>query len=113
PRVEVAVMIDDGLRGNFGQQLREIDNFIDATVAPNVAVGIGYMRNGRVDFPVGFSTEAEQEKKAVRLPMSSAGISGSPYFCLQDLVKHWPTKTGAAHVVLMITNGIDPYNGSV
>jgi hypothetical protein len=113
PRVEVALMIDDSLRGNFGLQLGDIERFIDNNAAPNVAIGVGYMRNGRTDFPVGFSTEPEREKKAVRLPISAAGITGSPYFCLQDLVKHWPTNTGAAHVVLMITNGIDYYNGSV
>ncbi len=111
--VEVAVLLDDGLRGNFGSQLKDLEDFVDATASPQVAVGIGYMRNGVAEFPAGFSTEAEQEKKAVRLPLSSRGISGSPYFCLQELVKHWPTNTGAPRVVLMITNGIDYYNGSV
>lgn len=111
--VEVALLIDDGLRGNFGTQLRDVEQFVQATAGPQVALGVGYMRNGRAEFPAGFSTEPEQAMKAVRLPISAAGISGSPYFCLQDLVKHWPTNTNAAHVVLMITNGIDYYNGSV
>lgn len=111
--VEVAVLIDDGLRGNFGTQLRDVEQFVQATAGPGVALGVGYMRNGRAEFPAGFSTDAEREVKAIRLPISSAGISGSPYFCLQDLVKHWPTNTGAPRVVLMITNGIDYYNGSV
>ena len=111
--VEVAVLIDDSLRGNFGTQLDDLQKFVSMTASPGVSLGIGYMQNGRVIFPAGFSTEPEQEMKAVRLPLSTAGISGSPYFCLQDLVKHWPTNTGAQHVVLMITNGIDYYNGSV
>jgi hypothetical protein len=111
--VEVAVLIDDGLRGNFGSQIQDVENFVNATASPQVSLGIAYMRNGRAEFPVGFSTQPEQEIKAVRLPISAAGIDGSPYFCLQDLVKHWPTNTGAPRVVLMITNGIDRYNGSV
>ncbi len=111
--VEVAVLIDDGLRGNFGTQLRDVEQFVQATASPQVAIGVGYMRNGRAEFPQGFSTDAERELKAVRLPISTAGVSGSPYFCLLDLLKHWPTSTGAPHVVLMITNGIDYYNGSV
>ncbi len=111
--VEVALLIDDGLRGSFGTQLRDIEQFVQSTASPQVAVGVGYMRNGHADFPAGFSTEPERAVKAIRLPISSAGISGSPYFCLQDLVKRWPTNTNAAHVVLMITNGIDYYNGSV
>lgn len=111
--VEVALLIDDGLRANFGTQLQELEKFVDAMASPQVSVGVGYMRNGRAEFPAGFSTEPEREKQAIRLPISAAGISGSPYFCLQDLVKHWPTNTGAPRVVLMITNGIDRYNGSV
>ena len=112
--VEVALLIDDGLRANFGTQLQEVEQFVTKTASPQIALGIGYMRNGRAEFPVGFSTQPEQELKAVRLPISAAGIDGSPYFCLDDLVKHWPTgNTGAAHIVLMITNGIDRYNGSV
>ena len=111
--VEVALLIDDGLRGNFGTQLRDVEQFVQTTASPQVALGVGYMRNGRVTFPAGFSTDPEREAQAIRLPISASGISGSPYFCLQDLVKHWPTGTNAAHVVLMITNGIDYYNGSV
>lgn len=113
PPVEVAVLIDDGLRGNFGLQLKDLEGFVQSIAGPQVALGIGYMRNGSAMFPQGFTTEPERAAKAIRLPISSAGISGSPYFCLQDLVKHWPTNTGAPRVVLMITNGIDYYNGSV
>ena len=111
--IEVALLIDDGLRANFGSQIQDIERFVNTTASPQVSLGIGYMRNGRADFPAGFSTDPEQELKAIRLTISAAGIDGSPYFCLQDLIKHWPTNTGAPRVVLMITNGIDRYNGSV
>lgn len=110
---EVALLIDDGLRANFGIQLREVEDFVRNTTAAGASVGVGYMRNGSAYFSQGFSTDAERELQAVRLPISAAGIDGSPYFCLQDLVKHWPTNTGAPRVVLMITSGIDRYNGSV
>ena len=111
--IEVALLIDDGLRANFGSQIQDIERFVNTTASPQVSLGIGYMRNGHADFPAGFSTDPEQELKAIRLTISAAGIDGSPYFCLQDLIKHWPTNTGAPRVVLMITNGIDRYNGSV
>lgn len=112
-QLEVALLIDDGLRGNFDTNLQDVERFVAGAVSPTTAVGVGYMRNGSVYFPEGFSKDGEVEKKAVRLPLSAGGVSGSPYFCLQDLVKHWPTHSGAARVVLMITNGIDLYNGSV
>ncbi len=112
-RVAVALLIDDSLRGNFGNQLQDIETFVQATISPQVAIGIGYMQNGGAVFPAGFSTEAEQEIKAIRMPMSVGNITASPYFCLQDLLKKWPRHQGEAHVVIMITNGIDAYNGSV
>lgn len=111
--VEVAVLIDDGLRSNFGIQLKDVEQFVTTTVGPTTSVGVGYMRNGAAYFANGFSKDAEVELKSVRLPIMTGGVNGSPYFCLQELVKHWPTNTGAARVVLMITNGIDRYNGSV
>lgn len=112
PRVEVALLIDDGLRSSFGLQLKELEKFVADTASPNVAVGVGYMQNGRAIFPAGFSTEAEVATKAIRVPLAAVGVSASPYFCLSDLLKHWPTSGDAAHVVLMITDGNDPYNGA-
>ncbi len=113
-RTEVAVLIDDNLRGNFGTQLSELEGFVRSTISPQTAVGIAYMENGRAVFPTGgFSNDPEVAVKAIRLPIGAPGISASPYFCLQDLVKKWQPQPGVAHVVLMITNGIDPYNGSV
>ena len=111
--LEVAVLLDDGLRSNFAINISEISSFVRETASPSVAVGVGYMRNGTVNFGKGFSHDPDVVAKGVRIPLSSGGISASPYFCLQDLVKHWPTNTGAARVVIMITNGIDYYNGSV
>ena len=111
--LEVAVLLDDGLRTNFATNLNEVADFARSTASPSTAVGVGYMRNGGVSFANGFSTDPDVVAKSVRLPLSVGGISASPYFCLQELVKHWPTNTGAARVVIMITNGIDYYNGSV
>ena len=112
-QVEVAVLLDDGLRSNFDIQLRDLEKFVTTTVGPTTAVSVGYMRNGGVYFANGFSKDPEVVLKSVRLPISVSGVDGSPYFCLEELTKHWPTRTGAARVVLMITNGIDRYNGSV
>ena len=47
----------------------------------------------------------------LRITTSIPGSSASPYFCLSDFVKHWPSQERAARFVLMLTNGVDPYNG--
>lgn len=109
---EVAVLIDDGLRGSFNTQINDIRSFVQGIAASGASVAIGYMQNGRVLFASNaFSRDPDTATQALRLPMAGGGINGSPYFCLQDAIKRWPSHTGAQRVVLMITNGIDAYNG--
>jgi hypothetical protein len=109
---QVAILIDDGLRGSFGVQLTDVQHFI-TSLPPNVEVLVGYMQNGMVRHEGGFTADHQAAAQAVRIPLSAPGISASPYFCLQDFVKRWPGQGNAARMVLMITNGVDPYNGSV
>ncbi len=111
---QVAILIDDGLRASFGNQLDDIANFINA-LPPGMQVLIGYMRNGQVyatSKDGGFSSDHAAVAGALRLPISSGGVDASPYFCLSEFVKHWPSNQPGPRFVLMLTNGVDPYNGS-
>lgn len=109
--VEIAILIDDGLRGNFGLQLNDIGKFVNS-LPPNAKVLIGYMENGTVRSSGHFTADHQEIQKDIRVPLSVPGLSASPYFCLSDFVKHWPSEQPAARFVLMLTNGVDPYNGS-
>ena len=108
---QIALLIDDGLRGNFGLQLNDVKHFIQSLPA-GTQVLVGYMQNGTVRNQGGFTTDHAAAADQVRVPFSSPGISASPYFCLSEFVKHWPAQGPGARMVLMITNGVDPYNGS-
>jgi hypothetical protein len=108
--VEIAILIDDGLRSMFGQQLGEVLNFVNG-LPPNAKVLLGYMQNGSVRSSGHFTSDHEQIANQLRLTISVPGSSASPYFCLSDFVKKWPSQDHAARFVLMITNGVDPYNG--
>ena len=108
--IEIAILIDDGLRTFFGQQLTEIHNFING-LPPNSKVLIGYMQNGMVRSTGHFSSDHQEIANQLRMTTSIPGSSASPYFCLSDFVKKWPSHDHAARFVLMITNGVDPYNG--
>jgi hypothetical protein len=94
---QVAILIDDGLRASFGNQ---VDDFAK------------FMQNGTIRSAGGFSANHEEVASQLRIPMSIAGTSASPYFCLSEFVKHWPSNEPGSRFVLMITNGVDPYNGS-
>jgi len=108
---QVAILLDDGLRASFASQVSDFATFINQLPA-GTKVLVGYMQNGIIRSEGGFSTNHEQVASQLRLPFSSAGISASPYFCLSEFVKHWPSDEPGARFVLMITNGVDPYNGS-
>lgn len=108
--MEIGILIDDGLRGTFGQQISEIGNFINA-LPPNAKVLVGYMQNGTVRSSGHFTADHQEIAKDLRITTSIPGSSASPYFCLSDFVKHWPSQEPAARFVMMITNGVDPYNG--
>ncbi len=123
---QVALLIDDGLRTSIGGELNNLRAFI-TSLPQGTDVFVGFMQNGRVvpanDMP-GFTTNRAAAAQSLRIPMGLRGASASPYFCLSDFVKNWPSgeenQSGAqsqqpthkAHIVLMITNGVDPYNGS-
>ncbi len=108
---QVAILIDDGLRFTFSSQLDDFDQFINQLPA-GTKVMVGYMQNGVVRAAGGFSTDHAAVAQQLRIPMSMAGVDASPYFCLSEFVKQWPSNQPGARFVLLITNGIDPYNGS-
>lgn len=117
---QVALLIDDGLRTSVGRQLPDLKNFIKS-LPPGIEIFVGYMQNGRVVPAQPFTTDHASAANNLRLPMGLPGLSASPYFCLSDFVKNWPGGEGVdasamiqpkAHFVIMLTNGVDPYNGS-
>ncbi len=108
-KAQIAILIDDGLRGSFGLQLNEVKQFL-TELPPGTQTLVGYMQNGTVRTR-GFSANHEEVASDLRIPLSAGGISASPYFALSDFVKQWPSSPGVARIVLLITNGVDPYNG--
>lgn len=109
---QVAILIDDGLRGSFALQLDDVKRFIGG-LPEDTRVFVGYMEQGDIR-PVteGFSGDHAAAIASIRIPFSAPGINASPYFCLSQFVKKWPAPQGGSRFVLMITNGVDPYNGS-
>jgi hypothetical protein len=125
---QVALLIDDGLRTSVAREMNNLRAFITGLPA-GTEVFVGYMQNGTV-FPgsgaSGFTSDLAAAAQGLRIPSGIPGSSASPYFCLSAFVKNWPGQAenqvspvqrsqGPVHkprFVLMITNGVDPYNGS-
>jgi VWFA-related protein len=109
--LQLVLLLDDSSRGNLALQWNDIRSFVTA-LPPNTEIAIGYMRNGTPNLVQDFTGDHAQAVKALRLPTGSAGINGSPYFCLSDLVKHWPgADSNVRREVIMVTDGVDRYSG--
>jgi hypothetical protein len=111
PNLQLVLLIDDGARSSLGLHLQEMQRFI-AQQPPTTEVAIAYMRNGTAQFTGPFTTDHTQAAQTLRLPISAPGTNGSPYFSLSDLIKKWPVRNPEERrEVVMITDGIDRYNG--
>ena len=111
PNLQLVLLIDDGARSSLGLHLKELQKFLSQQ-APTTEVAVVYMRNGAAAFTAPFTTNHEQVAQTLRLPLSAAGVGASPYFALSDLIKRWPQHgAGERREVVMITDGIDRYNG--
>lgn len=121
---QVALLIDDGLRQSVGRELDNLRKFV-RSLPPGVEVMVGFMQHGRVVSEQPFTADHVLAASTFRLPDGVPGMSASPYFCVSDFVKHWPgtgsssdgnaigaTSPRKARFVLMLSDGVDLYNGS-
>src|SRR3984885_9530022 len=108
--VELVVLIDGSARTSLGRQLDDISQFVKS-LPPNIRATIGYMQNGVSALSGPLTTDHETVLRGLHIPVGSAGTNGSPYFCLSDLAKRWPSQDREARrEVLMVTDGVDEYN---
>jgi hypothetical protein len=121
---QVALLIDSGLRESVGRELENLRKFV-ADLPPGVEVMVGYLQYGSVVSEQGFTSDHASAASNVHLPAGMPGVSASPYLCISDFVKKWPGSavsssdiglgapvTHKARFILVLTNGVDPYNGS-
>lgn len=111
-KVEMVVLIDSGARSSLGLQMNDIARFIESQ-RPDTKVALAYMMNGRAAFTGPLTTDHESVVRTLHLTegRGEAGISGSPYFCLSDLAKNWPSSDPRARrEAVMITDGVDYYD---
>jgi hypothetical protein len=108
--VELVLLMDGGARTSLGAQFKDIETFVKE-MPPNTKLAIAYMENGRAVFSSQLSSSADDVLKGLHLSAGFPGSNASPYFCLSDLAKNWPSHDRTARrEVLMITDGVDNYD---
>ncbi len=107
--LELVILLDDASSSSLGTQLDDIRKFIGAQPA-STKIGVAYMQDGTAKIVQNPTTDHDQAAKTLRLPLGMAGINGSPYFSVTDLIKRWPATTDRREI-LMVSDGTDPYYG--
>lgn len=107
--VELVVVMDSGARTSLGTQFGEIQEFVKS-LPPDVKVTLGYMENGVTRLGGPLTTDHNVALKGLHIPAGFVGEDASPYFCLSNLAKNWPSNDRTARrEVVMVSDGIDPY----
>ena len=108
--VELVLLLDSGARTSLGTQFQDIQKFV-GEMPPNMRMAIAYMENGRAAFASQLSSNPADVLKGLHVSTGFPGSNASPYFCLSDLAKNWPSHDRTARrQVLMITDGVDNYD---
>jgi hypothetical protein len=108
--LELVILVDGSARSSLGTQLGDIGGFVKE-MPNNAKIAIAYMQNGRAALTGPLSSDPTAVLRGLHLPGGGSGTSASPYFCLSDLAKNWPSQDPSARrEVVMITDGVDYYN---
>jgi hypothetical protein len=108
--VELVLLIDGGARTSLGRELDDITKFVQS-LPPNVKIALAYMENGTARMAGPLTADHATAANELHLPMGIPGYSASPYFCLSELAKNWPShETDVRREVIMITDGVDYYH---
>jgi hypothetical protein len=108
--LELILLIDGSVRTSLYGQVSDIVGFVKE-IPSNTTMTIAYMENGHAALQGPLSSDAATVESGLHMTAGGAGSNASPYFCLEDLAKHWPSNnTEARRAVVMITNGVDEYD---
>jgi len=110
--LQIVVLIDGSARSGLSLQYGDLRSFV-RSLPEGAQIGVAYMQNGRAVIAQNITADHQLAEKAFVLTSGVPGESASPYFCLTDLVKNWPSgnNTTDRREVLMITDGVDLYYG--
>ena len=102
--IELYLLVDNCSDCEPGTKFEELSRFI-RTQPQTTAVGIAYIRNGRLEIAEPPGADRERAIKALSPP--SGGSPASPFGALRELIGSFK-QDSLRHVILMVTNGMDP-----
>jgi hypothetical protein len=102
--LEIYLLIDNSSNSDMGQRFIELRDFL-ASQAPTTSIGVAYIQDGRLNVAQRPTHDRERVLQALMPP--SRSTPSNPFRPLAELIEGWHPDS-SRHVVLMISNGIDP-----
>jgi hypothetical protein len=102
--LELFLLVDNCSSCEPGNKFEELRHFIGSQ-SSTTSIGIAYIQDGRLK--IAERPTQNREKALAALSAPTGGAPASPFVSLAELIKGWDANR-SRHVVLMISNGIDP-----
>ncbi len=102
--LELYVLVDSSSNWEIGEKLADLRQFLTSQ-PPTTSVGIAYIQDGRLE--VAQKPTHDRERAIHVLHPPSGSTPSNPFRPLAELIEGW-REDSSRHVVLMISNGIDP-----
>jgi len=102
--IEMFVLVDNCSNCEVNSKVEELRRFISSQ-PPTTAIGVAYIRDGRVE--IGEKPTRDHQRAVNALSPPTGSKPSGPFLALADLIKEWGPDP-SRHVVLMMTNGVDP-----
>ena len=108
--VNLAILIQDDLVSQVGNELEETRDFI-RSLPPGSQVMIGYITTGTLQVRQPFTTDLEQAARSLRIVMSTTSASAfNPYVEVVEALRKFQSGKGR-NVLLLISDGLDTSRG--
>ena len=108
--VNLAILIQDDLVSQVGNELDETRNFIRSLPAGS-RVMVGYITTGTLQVRQPFTTDLDKAARSLRMVMSTTSASAfNPYVEVVEALRKFETGKGK-NVLLLISDGLDTSRG--
>lgn len=109
--LEIAILIQEDLSGNFNLQIRDIAEFI-RKLPKGTRVMVGYLRGGNLQTSQKFTDDLEKAARSLRI-VSGVSYGGTgPYGGVHDAIKRFEALPTGRRALLLVSDGVDTSQGS-
>jgi hypothetical protein len=102
--LQLYVLVDNSSNGELRESFADLRKFLTAQ-RPATSIGVAYIQDGRLEVAQEPTHDRARAMQALSPPSGSA--PSSPFRPLAELIEGWH-EDSSRHVVLMISNGVDP-----